>query len=681
MVIVPSAEQQEIIDCAIAGKDIVVDAVAGSGKTTTILSIARAHKKQILQVTFNSQLKIEVRDKIKTEGLTNINVHTYHSLATTFYDSTCWNDGKMLRLIEGDKAAKAGKVYHPEVIIIDEAQDMTLLYYRMINKFMRDFCKDGSVPQLIVMGDRYQSVYAFMQADSRFLTLANDVWKREFTLMTLCESYRLTKPMSWFVNNTMVKQQRIVSNKIGSKVDFYISDPYQHRYLHELIIRIKTGSLNPDDIFILCASLKSTSSPARHIENKLVEAGIKVYVPISDEGKVDDDVTRGKVVFATFPSSKGRERKIVIVLGFDNSYFQYFAKNDNPIICPSTLYVAATRAKERLILVGSSNADFLPFLNMHHEKKHLSENVNMFESKNLLTGNSYPTTFKNGVVKKTNPTELVKFLQQDVINILDPLVQKLFVGRKEGEETGGVAIPSKIKTGRSQSEDVSDINGIVIPIMWEKTSSTTLHKYLVEYIANNKPKAILRRAISNVKFPCETTSEYLHLCNVYQSLVDGYIGRIAQIKKYEWMTEEMLTACHAHLDTFVSKEDIEFEVSVSTELVTPFGPVMINGRIDAVSDNTLWEFKCVDTLTLEHLLQVIIYAWIWGKGASTRYKILNIRSGYVLEMKWNEEVAKNIIDILIQNKWGDKTVVSDEDFIASTAASAHRPAEQTESQV
>ena len=411
MIIVPSKEQQEIIDCAIAGNDIVVDAVAGSGKTTTILSIARAYKKQILQVTFNSQLKIEVREKIKADDMKNITVHTYHSLATNFYDSTCWNDGKMLRLIESDKSPKNFKSQCvPDVIIIDEAQDMTLLYFKMITKFIKDFCI--SKPQLIVMGDRYQSVYTFMQADSRFLTLANDVWKRQFTYKTLCESYRLTKSMSWFINNIMVKQQRIVSNKNGGKVDFYISDPYQHRYLHELIVRIKTGSLNPDDIFILCASLKSASSPARHIENKLVEAGIKVYVPISDEGKIDDDVTHGKVVFATFPSSKGRERKIVIVLGFDNSYFQYFAKNDNPMMCPSTLYVAATRAKERLILVGSSSADFLPFLNMHHDKKFMSEHVNVFETKNLFNKNPYPF-FKDGIVKKTSPTELVKFLQQD----------------------------------------------------------------------------------------------------------------------------------------------------------------------------------------------------------------------------------------------------------------------------
>ena len=47
----PSSEQQIIIDTIKRGKNVAVNAVAGSGKTTTILGIAeQIRNKKILQI-------------------------------------------------------------------------------------------------------------------------------------------------------------------------------------------------------------------------------------------------------------------------------------------------------------------------------------------------------------------------------------------------------------------------------------------------------------------------------------------------------------------------------------------------------------------------------------------------------------------------------------------------------
>ena len=58
------------LNCKIVktGKNVVVDAVAGTGKTTLILSLAKEliHK-NILQMTYNKSLKFEVREKIKEQ--------------------------------------------------------------------------------------------------------------------------------------------------------------------------------------------------------------------------------------------------------------------------------------------------------------------------------------------------------------------------------------------------------------------------------------------------------------------------------------------------------------------------------------------------------------------------------------------------------------------------------------
>ena len=96
----PSQEQQYIIDSIAKGHNIVVDAVAGSGKTTTILNMAKTfYDRKILQVTYNSQLKSEVREMVKKHDIFNLEVHSYHSLCVKYYDPVCYTDQRMLHVL------------------------------------------------------------------------------------------------------------------------------------------------------------------------------------------------------------------------------------------------------------------------------------------------------------------------------------------------------------------------------------------------------------------------------------------------------------------------------------------------------------------------------------------------------------------------------------------------------
>ena len=60
----------------------------------------------------------------------------------------------------------------------------------------------------------------------------------------------------------------------------------------------------------------------------------------------------GKISVMTFHRSKGIERKVVIVLPFSISYFDYYAKDERRDICTNPMYVAITRSSEMLILAG-----------------------------------------------------------------------------------------------------------------------------------------------------------------------------------------------------------------------------------------------------------------------------------------------------------------------------------------
>lgn len=75
-----TSQQQAILD---QSGDMKISAVAGSGKTSTLIAYAQAHGKykKVLYLAFNRSVKLEAEQKFKTAGLTQVKVETAHSLA------------------------------------------------------------------------------------------------------------------------------------------------------------------------------------------------------------------------------------------------------------------------------------------------------------------------------------------------------------------------------------------------------------------------------------------------------------------------------------------------------------------------------------------------------------------------------------------------------------------------
>lgn len=63
--------------------NLKINAVAGSGKTTTIIEYARTRnpKSRILYLAFNKSVKLDAKKKFASQGLTSVTVETAHSLA------------------------------------------------------------------------------------------------------------------------------------------------------------------------------------------------------------------------------------------------------------------------------------------------------------------------------------------------------------------------------------------------------------------------------------------------------------------------------------------------------------------------------------------------------------------------------------------------------------------------
>ena len=165
-----SKEQKNILESVSTGSNIVVDAVAGTGKTTMILALAKEFpSKEILQLTYNKALKHEVKEKARVENLQNLSIQTYHSLAVKYYSSVAYVDNEIARVVSS-RMPQSIPIRPFDILVIDEAQDMTLLYFMLVVKFTMDY---GCPFQLIILGDYMQGLYQFKGSDARFLTFGH----------------------------------------------------------------------------------------------------------------------------------------------------------------------------------------------------------------------------------------------------------------------------------------------------------------------------------------------------------------------------------------------------------------------------------------------------------------------------------------------------------------------------
>lgn len=690
-IIGPSDEQKKIVEKVTAKKNVIVDAVAGSGKTTTVLFIAQNNpKKNILQITYNKQLKLEVRQKVLSKKIDNLEIHTYHSLTVNFYDEHAHTDDKIIKILLNNSEPKKKKNY--DILIIDEVQDMTPNYFTLICKFINDMNLKATI---VILGDKYQGIYEFKNADTRFLTLSNKIWKNhdDFITLPLKQSYRVTKQIATFINKTMLGYDRILSTKNSKyNVQYYKKSLYMvHTIFVNLILKQLKDGYRPDDIFILAPSLKSSSShsPIKKLENKLATENIPVYFPRSEEENLNEDILKGKIVFSSFHQSKGRERKIVYIFGFDDTYFDFHCKEKDRNTCPSELYVAVTRASEILVLFESEQNEQLSFMKYDAEQLKRSTFTDYYDTFNKKKESKNIKKKKNteeitSDFHKISVTELTKYIGEQNINNIIPLINQIVEITTPVKEKYTVDIPSNVKMHSGLTEDVSDLNGMVIPAMYDaKThdNNSTLQKIIEEkyettdkkikdFIDNNSKK-LHKYLESNVN------EGYLCMGNLYIAIVERLHSKIKQIDRYDWLTKDMIKICHKNLSKNICGEAI-YEQELGTfenengyffQYDSPeHGIINITARVDCYDDESLWEFKCVKSITIEHILQLIVYAWIWEKCMTNdhgrkKYKILNIRTGEVKTVNYKKHIVEDILKILFDNKYLQKINDDDNVFI------------------
>jgi F-box protein, helicase, 18 len=190
-------EQEDIINST---GDIKINAVAGSGKTTTIIEYAKARPAtaKILYLAFNKSVKLEAVKKFAAKGLVNVIVETAHSLA---YKNIVFKFQYKVRT-QGYKTHEIAELLglqgngekHHEYVIANH-----------INKFIAAFCNSNKtkvqeVNYLETISDAkaktfVKRFYPFIETQTRQLLAKMDKGEIEITHDFYLKKFQLQNPV------------------------------------------------------------------------------------------------------------------------------------------------------------------------------------------------------------------------------------------------------------------------------------------------------------------------------------------------------------------------------------------------------------------------------------------------------------------------------------------------------
>ena len=675
-----SNEQIKVVEALCEGKNVVVDAVAGSGKTTTITFIAETlPAKRILILTYNRKLKEETRYRL--QEYENVDVHNYHSLVQAYFQIPCQDDKMMSEFL---KAPPKEKVDLPDfdLIILDEVQDMTPIYFQLVHFIRKQMIHTS--PQLCCLGDRMQCIYQFMKADQRFITYCKEVfgafndlpWIQE--PISLRTSYRMTQPTTDFLNQVFLAEERLEGYRATGQKPVYIHANLfnlsnEFRWVRRVLEAIHEHG--PGNTFVLAPSLRGARSPVRLLENFLVQSlKLPCYVPTADERELNQPAMSGKIVFSTFHQSKGMERDLVFVFGIEDSVIHRYT---DPSRCDNKLYVALTRAKKQLFVLQDASKPHLQFvdpqvltaraevISASHPTKWVSTHPYIIQQQRAVSNQPiYPKT--------TQVTNLLRHCHFEDLANIEALMcshEILHPANEEKKANCLLMIENFITTSLTplQTEEVSDLTGIAMQA-W------------LEYKINGTLTTIGRPERWTSPLPAH---RLLSMTNDFDATgATSYHSRRQQIQDahHTWVKATHLDFAWTNFQRKINRDAaFKFEEKVSQTInelhgAPPHVATQMNGTIDSLEKDpddltkvTIWEVKFVSQIQSHHILQAATYGvmyWL-STGIIPTVYLYNIRTDQQIQIYLPEtqEHALSCLRVMLYFKSAQDNPSPDDDFI------------------
>ncbi|MDI3320629.1 UvrD-helicase domain-containing protein [Pinibacter soli] len=189
-------EQQNIIK---SSGNIKINAVAGSGKTTTVIEYAKTRPKgaRILYLAFNKSVKLEAQKRFADLGIDNVKVETAHSLA---YKHIVFKHGYKVKL-QGYKTNEIAELLnlqgngekHAEYIVANHINKF-IAYFSNSNKLKiqelnyLDTISDEKAKQFVT------TFYSYIEKQTRLFLSKMDKGEIEITHDFYLKKFQLSNP-------------------------------------------------------------------------------------------------------------------------------------------------------------------------------------------------------------------------------------------------------------------------------------------------------------------------------------------------------------------------------------------------------------------------------------------------------------------------------------------------------
>ncbi len=331
-----SDEQKFFVEKALEGHNILVDACIGSGKTTAIQHLCDAlpSKKKVLYLTYNKLLKLDARAKIKKS---NVVVTNYHGYAYSCLRRIGMNSG-ISDLVQAFLNNKP-PIAKYDVLVIDEYQDIELELAKML-----EMIKEANPDiQIVAVGDMQQKI-----CDKTTLSVEEFIndFLGNYLPLEFTQCFRLSARHAAALGR--IWNKRIVGVNASCKVE-KMSEKNVIEFL---------ANQDPKDVLCLGSRTGSLANTLNLLEERYPEKFNKntVYASISDSDSLGaTEPNQDSAIFTTYDSSKGMERKIVVVFDYTESYWRVRISKPQQSyeILRNVFCVAASRGKERIIFVSS----------------------------------------------------------------------------------------------------------------------------------------------------------------------------------------------------------------------------------------------------------------------------------------------------------------------------------------
>ncbi|NCC55655.1 MAG: hypothetical protein EOM11_09290, partial [Erysipelotrichia bacterium] len=452
----PSKEQQDISNKVKEGKNVYADACIGAGKTTLLELICSENpRKRILYLTYNKLLKEDAKKKIK---VSNVEIHNYHGFAFKYLSAYRLDYTHQYGIRNLIKNVENGTIRMPQydLILVDEYQDINDDAARLI------MCIDEYQkvkPQLVFVGDMKQKIYDTTTID----VLEDCIFKLrdDYEKMDLTHCFRLNEEHANMLGKIWKKQIKGVNQQQKVSIMEYDQDE-----MYEIVNKYKN-----EDVLILTPYRNNVilNQFINYIEdrNPLKYNKKNLYITISDSENTNKPVAKSMIV-TTFDGSKGLERKIAIVFGFETETLESRSQKGNKEIIKNLFLVAASRGKDEIIFV---------------------------KEKEMLTEKNFDIYLRNRIMNEEyNPSQMFDF-------VFDTDLEKTF------EQLEITEIP---QIDHSEIKSIStDYNILLSPAIgifqeamffkdWdyqEKLNSYKQDLPIVKYIKKTKPKTLNRKVL------------------------------------------------------------------------------------------------------------------------------------------------------------------------------------------